>query len=795
MQIAWQLISVVTFQVLGALATVILLAVLSSYWGERLDLLFPISSDAAISYLSTLGQVSAGLLALYFTAISVVVSTAYSRVPGDIRGLIMREEVGSFYFKVLAFFAAVVTITLASAVFRLPIGALNLLLVTALCLLAIYSFVLLGIQAFNFFEPTSLLPYVSRDLQNTIALVTPGHPHWYEQSFQAHHQRDALRLLKSFGNLVRLAADARSASGLQEIATHLVGALLAYSEQKHTIPSSSFWFARTYKHKDWLTTSYSEVGIALSTGTSLQPESVPDHQWFEEHVARTLARLLAALAEIGERASCVRVAYGINAAFGLLGERFLLGEAMLIMRELDPVVRAEVDKVISGPLPEDLVPLQERLALLDVYTTSSLNFLLGYAKAFEGLSTTEIARRVERTQASGADAIYRNLPLPRLAIEKLEFIHRAIRFETRALGHAVSPMWFRTEACAHALVNTLRADCEHLCKHFEAVYGAQADEHLVAKRYVVAAVVAKKGLEGCSKLRHGLVRLRKMSDDYMGLDRSKEYSWPLVDWAALETRTAALRERLIVLLAQCLPELGTGEHLDRLPDYFGEAYSFVADACFDAALRGQRSVYLELFPRFFQAALRASERLRVKFGGDERRAVLVLEPLADLMSLSGYSLVFSELNNASITPIVEAGWKAYFASLPSNEARKALIDLLCAVVMPSLQFTSREMLRSRWKQACRGWLREKGFISDTLSSRVRPRVRVSHPSALVRAFVDRNDISVDGEDVFLAQYVFALPEAQSVKPPWRVASFITALARETAAGAPPLKNAPNSENQ
>jgi hypothetical protein len=92
-------------------------------------------------FLTSLGGVSVAFLTLYFTALSVVVSTAYSRAPGKIRSLIMREEVGSLYFGVLAQFAGVVTVMLTALVFGYQVCSLNTLLASLLCLFSIYGFV------------------------------------------------------------------------------------------------------------------------------------------------------------------------------------------------------------------------------------------------------------------------------------------------------------------------------------------------------------------------------------------------------------------------------------------------------------------------------------------------------------------------------------------------------------------------------------------------------------------------------------------------------------------------------
>jgi hypothetical protein len=48
----------------------------------------------------------------------------------------------------------------------------------------------------------------------------------------------------------------------------------------------------------------------------------------------------------------------------------------------------------------------------------------------------------------------------------------------------------------------------------------------------------------------------------------------------------------------------------------------------------------------------------------------------------------------------------------------------------------------------------------------------------VRAFADQVDLLADGEDVFLATYVFARADAAAVEKPARIKSFERALQRE-----------------
>jgi len=161
-----------------------------------------INKDIYTSLLSTLAQVSGVFLGLYFTAVSVVASTVYARVPGDVRSVLMQEKVGTVYIRLVALLAAVSTMLLAMTAGGMQPHLLHLVLIGLLGIIAVFSFVVLGTRAFYFFDPTSLAGYVARDLLETMRLATPAGIEWDKASSQAHYQGLAERGLETYRNLV-----------------------------------------------------------------------------------------------------------------------------------------------------------------------------------------------------------------------------------------------------------------------------------------------------------------------------------------------------------------------------------------------------------------------------------------------------------------------------------------------------------------------------------------------------------------------------------------------------------------
>jgi hypothetical protein len=180
--------------------------------------------------------------------------------------------------------------------------------------------------------------------------------------------------------------------------------------------------------------------------------------------------------------------------------------------------------------------------------------------------------------------------------------------------------------------------------------------------------------------------------------------------------------------------------------------------------------------------LAATQRLHKKFIGDQSRAALAFEPIADVITISGYAFVFAALHGKNaLSEVTKFCWDNYLASFPTDEQRKQVLTLLCAATEPSMSIAPRDMLRTRWHQASRDLLIDKKILPE---GRLRSRQSyessvISHPSPLVRAFADGIDLMTDAQDVFLLNYVFARADSVGLKKPHDVESLERALSRET----------------
>ena len=135
-------------------------------------LLHPMNKDAYVAMLTTIASVVGVFLGLYFTAVSTVISNAYSSVSGDVRELILRDRLGNKYVNLLAFLIALSVVLLAFSTMKITTLHLAIFVLVILSCLAIFAFVNLGVRMFFLSDPTLFFETLSTELMKWVRHAT-----------------------------------------------------------------------------------------------------------------------------------------------------------------------------------------------------------------------------------------------------------------------------------------------------------------------------------------------------------------------------------------------------------------------------------------------------------------------------------------------------------------------------------------------------------------------------------------------------------------------------------------------
>ena len=716
------------------------------------------NSEHYATLLAAFAQIAGAFLALYFTAVSVVVSTAYARVQGDVRSIVLRDKVSNAYVGLVAMLGAASTVLLAAlALGRVP-SISNLIFVVFLGVASFYSFVELGSRVFHFFDPTRLVGYLTADLVRWVRSATSHGYRWLDESFQAHYQRQADAVLTTYRNIVLMAnrEEHLQSDTLVDLAQHAFSLLAFYGQEKSSIPSDSWWFRRTHRHKSWLTTSDMDTSMALNTGTSLLPETIPDLMWFESEIEETVAYTLEKLLERKDLQGVYALSNTAQRTIYSLAENFAVDDALHLFRTLAPLrTQSHAAELTGTETEDDLLKLNLSLGLIDIYALGFIQILLGLSNKLGELTVESLSDKVAEINWRRPESIYET-GLPRSVIEQIEILRKHLDFERCVEGNLITPLWYRQQVVAIGFIRFIDRTCNELLNEFEKAIADEAETLIKEKKSIFAAQLIERGLEGCNKFAYHFNALQRYVEALSNLRRVEDRPCPTIEWEAHARRISKVRERLLTALGQATLDLAYLPKTDKLPDYFGHAYAFISDECYSTLAAGEEAQFSKLFPTFFTAGLTARDQLLsssqiadpvTKFG-------FSLQPLLDVVEISGFAYLFSELDSKDFRSKVEYIWDKYFDNVPDKEvAARFICSNIARQPWPFMAYP-RDHTRAAWEQDFERRLRSLGLM-DSMSSRGFMYARKEesrHSSKLIRAISGGMSIYYKPYDVFFVEY-------------------------------------------
>lgn len=760
--VIWQLIKLVTPSVLLAGLLVVVLEWVSSadvfdlrfaWWEEITKRLTPGSYE---SFVAAVTQVGGTFLALYFATVGVVASTAYATAPGQIRSLFVLERASQVYVRAVALLVSTsIIVVLWATILGQSIHALTILFVGMLAIFSVLSLVVLGFRTFNFFDPTSLAEQLHRDLDRWTALAVRSTHRHQDESFQAHFQQRAEITLDTYLSLVKLTAVGPQVdhSRLATIGKRLLGQWAAYSSQKSRIPTQSRWFERVHEHPDWLTVDHIQLDLALQTETSIQPKEVPSPMWMERRLLAILEIVVKTLSKADDKLHLAKLAGSIHQLCGLLGRLVQTDEAHLLLGQTSTWWFSEI--VPAGSADESVTPLQIRLALADFEGLSLIAFFLGVSDWARGKSAESEGSKIDAA-LDRVGGIYR-LGAARKPLAVLEEMAKGLEFERKVEGRTVTPAWYPRHVAARSWIQLLDETVETFLARVEGSLGNESDPFDDVDEARIAAVLNSRGLELCNKMAFHLPVLNATLAELTKLKNLEDIYWPKADFSRHLDRVKTIHDRLVTTLSKLASALAGHPRSPDLPDFFGQAYALLISEIFNVLMTNRIDLFRVLFPRFFESALAAHDRLRKTFPDEdpEIKFMYAVEPVLDLIELSGYALFISQLDGEPFWEIAETAWDGY---LENHSDSGALIEFLFGILEARSEVFAigpRDLERSGRSQALFRLLRERDLVRDRFDYFAgHDPEPVPHESPIVRVFAsDSMGFMEKLEELFAVEYL------------------------------------------
>ena len=756
--------------------------------GGRFSELVLKARDALSPHLETvllaIAQISCILIGLYYAGMGVIAGTVYARLPRRLQNLFVADKAGTFYLRLLALLGVGTLLLLLCNLSGFHTGVFAFTGVLLLTATAIPGFVVVALRLMDFFDPGEMKSSIVGDLMKVIRSVTPKGYRWRDPSFQSWRQHRANDLLESFYDVVN--ASIKSGYGekqeLRRHAVHVLGLLEYYEDRKPRIPGDSYWFRRVPRHKSWLTSDDSSVDMAIRTGSSLYPDSVPDNMWFEKEIVKILTLVLETQLDREDFRGVVEWGAQLHNTLNSMARQMSIDECLHVSRALRGVLVRKLDTInaiaqADGTVSED-VPIA--IAVVDTLGSWLISIFLGFSERVVSLDREHCVRIMKDIEWRNPRTIY-SQGLPAVVTAELESIRRQLEFETRIEGTTVTPVWFQAEIAMLRLARSGKEFVDLLVGEL----GFSLADHVEAlsskKQYLLAAQLATRGLEVCSKFPFHVDRLKVALDSIPGNSKVPDLPWPEINWQSLCEQVETVHEKIVLSLAKSVKELGGIVWSPSVPDYFGQVYCVVAEETYRAMAGGNENLFCKLFPAFFAAVLLAHGRLHKELLDRDPQTLLafIMEPLEDLLWISGFGILYSELEGRSFARTTKEVWNRFLDKHPNVEEFFHLISasIQHRHAMPGIY--PRDLTRTGWMQDFRGRLRKRGLMSRTFpsfSGFLEPELP-KHQSPVICAVGESEFSFYDPRDVFLVTYLQKRPGAKGFELPEKSKSLARTLER------------------
>lgn len=699
-------------------------------------------------------------LSLYFTNFNTVIGTLYVDVPENIRNLLIHEPLNRVATMMLTNLIVFTLLTLGGAVVFSVRPLVSIILVLIVGVLAIPMFAFVARRTLFFFNPTYLVTTAIENLAIASRGAVSTDPAGFDMAIQNDRMRVAHEEAQKLMSIGRIVVDKRNLrrDSLNPLIGVSMGFLAEYVRRKRLIPIESAWYQRTPKHRYLYLANPLDVQLALETYTDLQPEQIANANWLESNLLTFLEDMFQRLVKDSDYLVASEIVGTSHIAFDELGAEHqieMAARSMLVLyRSLCQCLNAQ-ESTLSR------TRRLEQLQLISDLSFLPITILLSFFKRLRNLNISSLTDEVKRIDWQDEKDLYVR-DLPTYILPSLNQLRRKLEFELETEGGVVSASWYVCQLAVHPVAESLNNQLTALKGLLHDFYITESSKLVEAEMHEAAMLLITRGLEYCHKLEHHSESLFAKMRIIEGYRILKDLPIAEVDDQATIKEIAGLKRELIINVTRCIPKLLDNNlfHSDDTPDLLGQAVRLLGEAYYKALESGDAILAGLIFQSYFPGVLAARDAVALETVDWQppQNIRFTLEPISDLLALSGYAYLFSEFHqNASLWDSCMNTWSMYLANTKMHESLSSVVQLI-ALSKRSLMLAVLSHTRENWRQKFQQTLKNLPLLPlDKTGERMGFHIFVRrHPSLCIRTVAPKEDFAYmhfEPDDIFFDMYL------------------------------------------
>lgn len=737
--------------VIKKIFNITLFSEIKDYFGINSYLI--INTDIFVDVLIGSIGVSGVFLGLYYANISSIFTEKYSNAPKEIRNLFTNEMITNKNISNLINYIIISTLILAFYCIGITPWYVSIVIMFIFTIKIVITFSIIGNRTYEFSDTYSVSEPIYRQIKYYYDNATIFGYRWNDANFQNHYKNlcnkniEILRIINDFN----INETNNNSKLMLNFMSRNVGLLCNYIEKKKFIQYNSKWYKEKYEYKQWYEASESEVSIAISTGTTIEPTKKINEFWVEDELLQINKSCLEKLLEennIDAVSSYIDIfTQSIN--YWIQG----LNYNKCIQSIIDLGVIIEKYIASKGELEDDLLGLIEKISLMYSEIIVCINKLLREFYSFNGFNYLNIKSYKIKTLLK--------LGYPMLNNEGIFKFCNSIINEYKIEKKQITSEWYVKEIFyreAYRILMDLNNITSQIYNEF--IYNKLCS-YLEEKKYNLSMIYLARESEIYNKINITFDLIETIESQLIGYKKQKQISWAKNN--VLNNRDIISNNHKNMPLKWVEGAIGLlNEDLtanDNYPDFMGFAYNNICEYILSSIEKNDLERFKIGYDNFFQLCLMYQniirDDIRKKSNLNEIGVTnAIISPIIEFLQLSGYAVLIGEFtSDCSWGKYIKEQLELISQKLTNKEKLfEEWVEIAKIKQGMGILLYNRETIQTSWKQRFNRSIIENGLVKYKEMGRFGERILETNSKFLNNVYtVNSNyiDLHIDAYEIFI----------------------------------------------
>ena len=625
---------------------IILKLIIQNINGEIINILkehLTINQDMFSQFIICGIGVAGVFLALYYSNIATIYSSEYSNTISRIRTLFEYEINQNANLKKINTYIIQSILILFSMMLGLQIWYIFVLYMIIKTIDIIITFIMQGNTIYEFSNIYNVLTNRKKQLIFHIDSVTEKGYFNNDYNFQNFHGKQALSILEDMmivNNYILEENNSNKKDSILEFIQKNISVLGYYLCSKNRILYNSLWFQKKKKYKKWYSADFSEKGMALYTGTELQPTNIIDIDWFEIKILKINEQAIKFLF----KNDCIKeITYYIKTIGDIIPFWISFGNIDLFYEHIKNIVN-----IIKNNLMNSNEDNEDILTLIEMICNIFIHYVLCVKEFIQKINLDECEIFIKNNFKYTEDRIQQ---INNKVYNNAEFynIYKALKNEKEIEKKIITPYWYIKQRTSKLYI----VEINKLLKIVEKFYNMNLNlgiELLEKSKYANSATFVINENELYNKINLIQETCCAIFNELMKNDIEKDYKLPDIYIKNLMENIKRQHSETVPMLWEKSCEVWGIKSKNNERDVFGFCYNNLCEYIFQNILEFDYETFATNYGNLIKIAVLSEidihdELMDDKTYTDIAKLKFQLSGLNIMFELSGYAIIIGEILN------------------------------------------------------------------------------------------------------------------------------------------------------